>query len=384
MVNILVQTAFSTFFGHYLGFLFGTPPDTREEDERIRRLFSEFLVLLSRNFESTVEESIRDALLDQNFVQIRTDTTTAVNLFRQYCYTVTQQEPRGEEASLHNASLCIESAYSRLQTVCDRFLEEPLPFPKAESMSWTKEAIEAREKAIPRIKKKIAILINSVKAVSSVRLLILAKRSERYPGLRQSIAREIVPALQNLVSRIDQHAQSFQPLRITCKPKYCVRMDVLPQPPTFGALKDIYAQHPSGIFYTVPLNVEGVFGIEFTLDAKDTVLAVVRYHASNFPAPSKRNLYPFPRNWTGLVMLPIDQSPNKPLPTRDNPGGPFTIPFQVNDKSAFTPPIGKNNYTAITQELTKRLIPNYETTERVELLAIRELAGQVAQNLLPQ
>ncbi len=281
MANILVQTAFSAFFGQYLGFLFGSPSNTREEDERVRRTFSDFLGLLSRNFENTVEESVREALLDQNFVQIRTDTTTAVNLFRQYSYTVTEQDARGEEASLNNASLCIENAYSRLQTICERFLEEPLPFPRRESASWTKEAIEARAAQVPRIKKKITVLINSVKAVMSVRLLILAKRSERYAGLRQSISREIVPNLQALVQRIDQHARSFQILRITCREWYPVRIDSLPEQ-TIGALRERYRQHPTCLWYGVPQDREGVHGIEFTLDARDTVFAISRYRASNF------------------------------------------------------------------------------------------------------
>ncbi len=83
-------------------------------------------------------------------------------------------------------------------------------------------------------------------------------------------------------------------------------------------------------------------------------------------------------------MIPTDQSPNTPLPTRDSPGGPFTIPFEIADRSSWSPPIGTDNFDRMQQELTKRLTPNYETTERVELMAIQTLAGEVARHLLAE
>ncbi len=369
--QIFLQTTVGTVFGQYFSLLFGGQESQAEREERIRRSFTEFLQLLSREFQTNTEQAIRAAFLDHSFEEIKTDCSTAINLFTQYAYTITRERPYGEEATLESASSCIERAASRVQILCDRICEEPLPV-----VDWTKPPEESRPRVIAAMRGKLSVLIKSFQTVASVRLLIVTKRAERHAGLRQAIVREIIPPLLSTLQRLDVRQREIQPLRINsfCRKEIISSSILGNQPLTFGNIELIGAQiHPKS-----PNTDEFLGIIEYTYDQTEKFKAFFRYNVANLTSVwAFRHYGPLPATWFGTIFLPPSQASDVPLPSQAAPGNSIVVPFRRDNLPCMGPPI-----SALAEEIiriaTAKLIGDYEAGEYANLRSLRDLAERVS------
>ncbi len=192
IVSAVVSNALGSVFGNFFN-RFGSGD---------RRTLETFLATLSTDFVHRVENVVRDAFTSQNFLEVKTDITTAATAFRTF-----QASEGMDGTQLDTASNSVLAARSRLfavtREICafsenKKNIQIADPVAKGASALQHSRALEASMAAL--------------QAIAALDLLVLAKKTERYPALRAEVVNRVneYKALATQLKEQYVGAQSFR------------------------------------------------------------------------------------------------------------------------------------------------------------------------------
>jgi hypothetical protein len=187
---ILANGAISQGLGFVLGNFFGQFGNRAQTD----RTLTNFLKTLSTEFVNRVENVVRDAFTNQNFLEVKTDLRSAATAFR--TYTASEELDKSQMVSacarvIDARSRLFSSAEALLAIEPGSFLTIADPAQKGSAITQRNRALEASMKAL--------------QAVAALDLLILAKKTEQFPG----VGAEIVSRVNEYCHMADELKQTY-------------------------------------------------------------------------------------------------------------------------------------------------------------------------------
>ncbi len=176
VVSQVVSAVIGNFFGRY-GVQEGKTLDT-------------FLATLSTDFVHRVENVVRNAFTEQNFLELKVDLRSASSAFRTYVASQALDESGmptafADESELRTACVKIHDARSRIFALNDNLIAvDPVSFMLIADPAQKGSVISQRHKALESA-------MASLQAVAALDLLVSAKKAEQFPATRAEIVTRV-------------------------------------------------------------------------------------------------------------------------------------------------------------------------------------------------
>ncbi len=191
---------------------------------------------LGTDFAQAVDHSVRENLLQQSFSEIKVKTNTAWRLFTDHCASVTPQQPRGDETGLSNAFTLTEQAYAAFRDHVERDLYPTCislrsshafkrlshcpptrdygvtNYTSGDERVSERDLLEKQHKDLYRHLEKAKVYMLACKTIVSLNLLIIARRSDLFPGIRR-ITPDVLEGYRNLSLGLQKHYKKLQEFR---------------------------------------------------------------------------------------------------------------------------------------------------------------------------